>query len=136
MASANPLVNINRGELLERASKLATPELEILSKEISRLVAKRRQESASEREAVLLSKISKPLLSPLQQKKYKTLLAKQQSATISSAENKEFLALIHEQERNGVERLKSMIELSRLREVSFDQLLEQLGLTAPFPENA
>ncbi|MEZ4959938.1 MAG: hypothetical protein R2830_08970 [Saprospiraceae bacterium] len=136
MASTNPSINIDKNELLSVVSKMPTPELEKLSKQINRLVGQRREEVASKQEFDLLRRIRKPLFSEEQGKKYKVLHKKLKVNALTSIEHEEFLKLIQLRESKGVIRLESMIELAKLRDVSFDELLDQLDMTAPFPENA
>lgn len=136
MASANTSANPETVKILDSAAKLATPELEKLAKQIVHLVAIRREQTASAREKSLLEKIKKPLLSLEQQKRYKALQKMRQGNTLNSEEHQELLGLIHLKEQHGANRLENMIELAKLRAVTFDELLDQLGMKAPFPENA
>lgn len=136
MDTVNVRAGTDTGKLVDSASKLATPDLEKFSRQIILLLAQRREEAASKKEKSLLAKIKRPLLSEEEQKKYKSLKRKQQSHTLSNTENEELLALIYLKEQRGAERLEHMIELSELRGIHFDELLEQLGMAVPFPENA
>jgi len=51
-----------------------------------------------------------------------------QNETISEREYEELLSLWQEVERRNVERLKALIELAKLRGVSVQELMRQLGI--------
>ena len=52
-----------------------------------------------------------------------------QNETIAEDEYNELMILSEESEGMDVERLKNLLELSQLRNVSLDKLMQQLGLT-------
>ena len=51
-------------------------------------------------------------------------------------EEREFMNLTKEREQFEVERLQSLAELARLREISLPELLQVLGIKTPEPEYA
>ncbi len=122
--------------ILHDVSKLGTKELEYLHQRVGGLLSLRMTKSHQKREAVLLSNIGEPLLPVVVQKRYNLLRKKSENETISPTENGEFLKLLGQMEKNGLKRLENMVELAGLRKISFDELLVQLGMAAPFPEHA
>jgi hypothetical protein len=60
--------------------------------------------------------------------KYNALESKQQDGTISPAEHLELIALTDRMEELDAQRLKYLMELAQLRNISLDMLLRQLGL--------
>ncbi len=131
-----PQVRVGIEEILEGISKLDNKEFERFRKQVNNLWSERKSKAFQKKEKQLLAAISMPLLPEKDQKKYEKLKRKLEQETISKAGHEEFLKLLDEMEKNGVKRLESMIELAELRNVSLDELLEQLNMTVPFPDHA
>ena len=64
------------------------------------------------------------------QKRYETLLEKNREERITPIEHQELLKVIEKVEVKNAERLERLIELSRLRNISLDELMKQLHLNA------
>jgi 5'-deoxynucleotidase YfbR-like HD superfamily hydrolase len=62
------------------------------------------------------------------QRRFNQLRRKLQNETISEREYEELLSLWQEVERRNVERLRALIELAKLRGVSVQELMRQLGI--------
>lgn len=84
------------------------------------------------RESELLQQINQGLPAKLQQH-YDELTAKLQAETISPTEHQMLLALIDQIELTNAERMKALIELAQLRNVSLEALMNQLGIHPPPP---
>jgi len=67
-------------------------------------------------------------LPPKKQRRFNQLRRKLRDETISEREYEELLSLWQEVERRNVERLKALIELAKLRGVSVQELMRQLGI--------
>ena len=65
-----------------------------------------------------------------QQKRYDDLLGKRCAETLTESEYAELLVLTEEKEALQEERLKSMIELAKLRGITLSELAAQLELKA------
>jgi 5'-deoxynucleotidase YfbR-like HD superfamily hydrolase len=61
-------------------------------------------------------------------RRFNQLRRKLQNETISEREYEELLSLWQEVERRNVERLRALIELAKLRGVSVQELMRQLGI--------
>lgn len=125
-------ISIELDEVLDGVSKLDTPELEKFLAQVSILLARRKAPNLSKREAELLQQINQGLPAHLQQR-YDELTTKLRSEAISSTEYDTLLALIDQVELADIERMKALIELAQLRNVSLDALLNQLGIHPPSP---
>lgn len=125
-----PDVKYDIEEVLSGVSKLNTPELENFLQEVAYLLAKRKAKMLSKRESELLSQIGERLLPAELQKRYDALYNKLRSENISETEHTELKQLSKQLEKNAVKRMRSMIELSALRKISLDELMEQLGIKA------
>jgi hypothetical protein len=78
----------------------------------------------------LLQKINEQL--PLSvQRQFATLNAKRQDETLTPAEHQELLRLIDQIEQADVDRLRHLLELAQIQEVSIDELL---GSTSSFSD--
>ena len=130
----NPSSNV--GELLNNASMLETADLQQFSKQIQRLLHERSRAASNAAEVRLLTKINSELLPSEIRRRYEQLSKKLQGRNISEDERAEFLEINRQLEVKGAERLEAMLELARLRGIAFEDLLEQLGMKTPFPENA
>lgn len=131
-----PQVRGGMEEILEGKSKLDNKKFERFRKQVNNLWSERKSKAFQKKEKLLLAAISRPLLSEKVQKRYEQLQSKLEQESISPAGHEEFLKLIDEMEKNGVKRQESMIELAGLRNISLDDLLQQLNMSAPFPEHA
>jgi hypothetical protein len=122
-----PTIQIETEQLLNAALQMPQEEFEQFLAKLLSIKARERAPVLSERESELLLKINEGL-SPTDAKRMKELIAKRQSYTITEAELQELIHLTDEAERLNVERLKHLIELAHLRNVTLDQLMDQLGL--------
>ena len=128
-----PTIQIGTDELLNAALQLPQIELEQFVTRLFVLKAKERVPSLSQRESELLLRINRPLPSP-QRKRLNLLIKKRQASTIKPDELQELKNMTDEIELSDAERLKCLIELAHLRNVSLDQLIKQLGLK-PYPHD-
>jgi preprotein translocase subunit SecA len=122
-----PQLDVAIDDIVLNMSDLETTDLELFMNRVGRLLANRRSRSASNRETVLLKKINAAIPQNLQQN-YEKLALKLQEETITTEEHKAFLMLIDELELCYADRLKNLIELSHLRGVSLEQLMQDLHL--------
>jgi hypothetical protein len=123
-------VNIGLDQLLNGVSQLETPDLEQFVGQINALLAQRKVPSLPRRETELLELINQGLPEAIQSR-YDELQAKLQHETIAPDEHEELLALIDPVEQATVDRLRSLIELSQLRQIPLDELMTQLGIHHP-----
>jgi hypothetical protein len=130
-----PSIQIDTEQLLQAAAQLPPFEFE---KFLSKLHTLRRQAEVphlSLRETELLRQINQTLPRAIQ-KRYETLRRNRQEKRLSAAEEHEFMALSKQREQFDVDRLQSLAELARLREVPLPVLLRELGIQTPSPEYA
>ncbi len=86
--------------------------------------------SLSEEESTLLLKINQGLPPQIQQK-YNDLSLKSVNETLTEVEHQELLELIPKVEGKSVERLKYLVELSQLWDMSVDAVMEKLEIKTP-----
>lgn len=122
-----PTIEIDLEDILEGIAQLEIGELEKFTDRVMYLRASRRAPRLSKEEADLLQKINQGL-SPDAWQRYDSLNEKLHEETISPEEHQEFLKLVDQIEMADAERLFHLIELSRIRRVSVDALMDQLGL--------
>lgn len=122
-------VNIGLDQLLSSIAELETPALEQFVGEVNSLLAQRKATTLPRREIELLEQINQGLPDETQQR-YDTLQIKLQDEVITPEEHQELLSLIETVEAATVERLEALVELSNLRDVALDVVMEQLGLQA------
>ena len=136
MTTANKGISITKQldlgieDIIAGMSNLETPELERFMQRIGQIVALRKTPAASERETTLLMAINQPIPQKLQER-YTQLAQKLEDETMTPDENKEFIKLTEKMETKQVKRLEFLIELSRLRGVSLNTLMQQLHLNLP-----
>ncbi len=123
-------INLDLDQLLSGVAQLDTSSLTDFQQQVSRLLARRKAPSVSQREVELLQQISRRLPSTTQQR-YEELNAKLHEETISTAEHQELLALIDQIELGDATRLQHLVELAQLRGVALAVVMDQLGLRAP-----
>lgn len=94
---------------------------------------KPKSKALSKREALLLQKID--LTIPVETwERYHILRAKRQEEIINASEIEEYAAINQQIEVANVKRLASLIELAKIRKISLDELMNQLGLTPQYDE--
>jgi hypothetical protein len=125
-------VQINFEQLLDGVAQLDTPTVEHLLSQVSLVLAQRKAPRLSKQETSLLQKINRGL-PDIVQRRYTDLQAKLQAETISTDEQQELLRLIDEAELADAARLQALLELAQLRQVSLDEVMNQLGIRPPQP---
>lgn len=123
----NSNINISVQDILKGVSNLETNELEYFLTEVSQILAQRKANHLSEREAGLLQKIHHNIPLEIRQK-HKDLSDKLDAETITNTEYEELKSIITVIEKGDVERLHAMVELAQIRNVTLDELMEQLAL--------
>ena len=130
MATVQIKSDVGVEQLLEGVSQLETVELEQFITQASLLLAQRNEVALPRTESDLLKKINQGLPTDIQQR-YDDLRAKLRREELSSAEHEELLKLVDVVEQASVERLQQLMALSQLRQVSLDELLQQLDIHPP-----
>ena len=120
-------IEIDLDEVLRGLARLGSKELEQFVEKVIALQAQRRAPSLPKDETELLQQINCGLPADIRQR-YDALNAKLHDETITPQEHAEFLALIDRVELADAERMQRLIALARLRGVSVDTLIEQLGI--------
>jgi hypothetical protein len=120
-------IEIDLDEVLQGLARLGTTELEQFVEKVIALQAQRRAPSLPKDETELLQQINRGLPADIRQR-YDALNAKLHDETITPQEHAELLALIDRVELADAERMQRLIALARLRGVSVDTLIEQLGV--------
>jgi hypothetical protein len=123
-----PTIQIETEQLLNAALQMPRNEMEAFVRNL--LVIKAREESLhlDKTEKELLVKIQSQNLSATKQTRMNKLIKKRQSCTITQDELNELITLTDEAENLNVKRIKYLIELAILRNVSLDELIQQLGI--------
>ena len=94
---------------------------------------KPKPKALSKREALLLEKIDLGI-SVETWERYHSLRTKRQLETINALESAEYTAINQQIEAANVKRLASLIELAKIRKITLDALMNQLGLTTQYDE--
>jgi hypothetical protein len=81
----------------------------------------------SKKETVLFLSINRHL-TPEQQERYDELRAKREDETLTPAEHAELLQFVAEIETLWIDRLQALLALARLRHISPQRLMQQLGI--------
>ncbi|MBI4670220.1 MAG: hypothetical protein HY741_00950 [Chloroflexi bacterium] len=81
-------------------------------------------------EAELLQNINLGL-SEVQWQRYHALVAKRRAETLTPQERHELVAMSDQIEQANAQRIESLVELAKLRQTSLDNLMHDLGITAP-----
>lgn len=89
-----------------------------------------RSKTQKEQEADLLLKINDGLNTELQEK-YLELSQKSVDGNLTISEHQEFLVLIEKAEEKAVHRLRYLIELSKLWNISLDETMNRLQISNP-----
>jgi hypothetical protein len=123
-------IEIDLDEVLKSVAQLESDDLEQVVNKLIALQAQRRAASLSPAETDLLQQINQGLPSTIRTR-YGELHAKLHEETITPAEHEELLQLSDQIEQADAERLRHLIALAQLRQVSVDTLMDQLGIRRP-----
>ena len=125
-----PAIAVEIDDILDGVARLEMSELEFFTDRVMELRARRRAPRLPKEEADLLRKINQGI-STEEWQRYESLNQKLHEETISSEEHREFLALVDEIKQTDADRLFRLLELSRIRAVSVDSLMDELGICHP-----
>jgi len=119
---------IDTDSLVVGAASLQLSELEKLVRELDAVIVRKRSLDQELRQRELIRLINQSVLEVEQRSRYLMLVEKLEDETISQDEHQEFIALTEKDEQLRNDRLKYLIELAQLSNVSLPQLMEQMGL--------
>lgn len=128
-----PTNQITSDQLLNAALQMPRPELERFVAKLFALKAREETPNLSEAETELLLKINQDIPATAR-KRMNELIDKRVANLITQTELDELIQLTDQSEELGVERLKCLIELSALRNITLDELMRQLGIK-PVPHD-
>jgi hypothetical protein len=123
-------IELDVDELLRGVATLDMKTLDLFTERLLALRARRRAPNLSRSESELLQKINKPVPGAVRER-FNLLNEKLQDETISPEEHQEFLQLVDQIELADAGRVQCLLELARLRRVSLDVLLQDLGIHPP-----
>lgn len=126
MPTVQLTADLSTEELLHAIDQLDAEELDTFVTRVLALRARRRSRRL-DTEAELLQQINRGLPREVQQR-YEALIEKRDARTLSPEEHSELLQLTDRAEQADGERLEALIELARLRQISLEELLRDLGL--------
>lgn len=121
---------ISPDQLLAAIDQLDTSELRPFVSRVVARAARRIAPSLPAEESELLQKINRGLPADLDQR-YRELVAKRRSDTLSPSEHKELLSLTDDVEKWQAERVGHLVKLAELRGVSLPDLMDDLGIEPP-----
>ncbi len=128
-AQGSPQVNID--QLIAGVAQLETPDLETFAAQVSMLLARRKTTTAHSRQETELLEIINRSLPEEVEKRYSALQDRVHDETITPAEHEELTKLVDITEMADAERLQALITLSKVRQVSLPDLMQQLGIYPP-----
>ena len=114
-------------KLLEAVSQLSATDLEKFQAQIIKLRANKRDQSLPQQEAALLLKINN-LISPKNDIRYQTLIAKRQNEDLTEAEYQDLLRLADQYEQQDFKRIRYLHKLAILRGISLTELMDRLEI--------
>ena|ERR1051325_6029240 len=117
-------------ELLKAVEQLSAQELERFFDKIVEMRAQQKAPRLTLQESELLARINQPIARDTRQR-YHDLIEKRRASLLNEAEYEELLRLTDEIEKADAERVRSLVELARVRNLSLDDLIKQLGIQAP-----
>ncbi len=120
-----PNTKIPVDDVLHGVATLNTAELEDFFQKVAQVLAERKAPHLSNRESELLQKINAGYPDGIT-KRYEYLLSQSKKQTISTAEQEELIGTSDLFEAFDVKRIELLIELAQLRNVSLDELLENM----------
>jgi hypothetical protein len=120
-------MNASVATLFQEAERLDNRSLDAFITNIISMRVQRRTSDTQKEEAILLQKINKSL-SIEQIERFRTLNEKRLDSNITEEEHAELGVLIEKIEKLNVTRLKYLIALAQLRNITVRELMGQLGI--------
>lgn len=120
-------VELDFDEVLKGVERLETKELEQFLTQVMAIRAQCRAPSLPQEETELLQKINQGV-PPKVRSRYDELHEKLLDETLTPDEQQEFIGISDQIEFADAERLKHLVLLAQLRNVTVDTLMDQLGL--------
>jgi hypothetical protein len=117
-------------ELLKAVEQLKPSELDRFVSDVIALKAQREAPRLTLAETDLLLKINQGL-SPNLRKKWGQLIRKRDARKLSPQEHRELIRLTDQIEALQANRVKWMVQLARIRNQPFDELVRELGIQPP-----
>jgi hypothetical protein len=124
--------NVSPNDLLRAVGQLDARELDEFLAEVLAIRARRQSRCLPLAEADLLQRINQGLPAE-QHDRYQELITKRQAKSLTPTEISELLQLTDQSELLEADRAAALVELARLRQVSVDDLIRDLGLR-PSPD--
>jgi hypothetical protein len=121
---------ISTDELVAAAGQLGHSEMDELMDKLLTLRAQRRAPSLPAEEASLLAEINRGVPAALRDR-FDVLVERRRAGTLTAEEHAELVSLTDQIEAADAERLSRLARLAQLRSVSFDALLQSLGVQMP-----
>ena len=114
-------------QLLEAVRQLKPAELDKFQQQVAQLQTSRHYKSLSQEESDLLFKINS-VASSQGNRHYQKLLNKRRNETLSESEYQELVVLSDQYEQQNVERVKCLVQLAEIRNISLTDLMKQLEI--------
>lgn len=119
---------IDANALLSSVAQLKIKELETFIRELSGILTRKKATDKKSQIAELLNQHNRTVLSKKKRKKFAELYEQLEAGIIKKVDHQEFLKLSEESERLRNERVKLLIQIAHLRDIPFNNLLQELGL--------
>jgi len=116
--------------LLKAVEQLSLTDLEQLMNQVVALQARCKAPCLTKDESELMLKISQSA-PPDVRKRFAELVARRQEEKLTPDEHQELLRLNDLIEKSDAERMRHMLELARIRGVSLEVMMEELGMHPP-----
>ncbi|MGB0930463.1 MAG: hypothetical protein ACPGVB_06795 [Chitinophagales bacterium] len=115
--------------LLKGVETMEINDLENFARDLNAMIARKKIKNKDYQIAKLLRLHNETILDTTKRNRFFVLLDKLQAEAISDIEHKEYLALAEEEENLRLKRVKYLIKLSQLRNITLPVLMAELGLT-------
>jgi hypothetical protein len=130
MSTIQVEAQLSSEQLLKAVQQLSEQELEQLFDKIVELRSPQLAPRLPLAESELIAKINQPM--PLDRRqRYHKLIAKRRAGSLTDSEYEELLQLTDEAENADAERMRCLVELARIREITLDELMIQMGIQPP-----
>ncbi len=117
--------------ILYNAVQMPLRELEMIVQQLNALIKREKAAGKGFQDTILLDKINQTVLDKSKRERYQTLIYQLEMTTLSDVKHKELLVLVELEEKIRVKRLKYLIQLAQLRNITLPQLMKTLELTKP-----
>jgi len=120
-----PKISLEMSDLLQLVDQLEVKDLQHFAQQVEDIIAKKKQQQVEDRETELLKKVDLDLVGE-DKRRYEELREYRREGSMTDEQHEELLRLSDKKEKLNLERMRALVELSKIRAMPVDELMKSL----------